>query len=155
MTLDSAITLSGTIFTLGGMAVTIWQTSRARNYKNQIKSDIRKINLLSVNERLKRAQDEVRRLPISVQNVPRGIKPPELIHKIREQFDIILGTLDANGPDSNVRQLLVGAQLKLNSYEIDWNSSVPKAQDVHELQAKIQDAISVLNSTIYQLEGKA
>jgi len=155
LTTDSAITLSGTAVTLIGMAVTIWQAYQARNYKAQIKFDIRKINLSNVNERLKRAQDEVRRLPISIQNVPRGIKPPELIHKIREQFDIALGTLDAVGPDSSVRQLLVEAQSKLNSYEIDWNSSSPNASDVHELQIKIQDAISTLNTTIFQLEGKA
>lgn len=155
LTGDSFITISGSIVTLFGMGITIWQASQARDYKNQIKFDIRKINIANVAERLKRAQDEIRRLPTSMQSVPRGLKPTELIQKIREQFDIALGTLDATGPDSSVRELLVQGQENLNSYEISWNSGNPNAQDVHELQSKMQDAISTLSTTIYQLEGKA
>mgnify|MGYP000857357580 FL=1 len=155
MTSDSIVTLTGTVVTLLGMAITIWQASQARNYKNQIKFDIRKINLANVTERLKRAQDEIRRLPTSAQAVPRGVKPLELIHKIREQFDIALGTLDASGPDAGVRGLLVEGQGNLNAYEISWNSGNPNPQDVHELQAKMQDAVSTLSTTIFQMEGKA
>lgn len=149
------MTNTGTAITLLGMAVTIWQASQARGYKNQIKFDIRKINLVNVGERLKRAQDEIRLLPTSAQGGARGVRPSELIHKIREQFDIALGTLDAAGPDAGIRALLAEGQSKLNSYEISWNSGKPNPQDVHELQAKLQDAISILGSTIYQMEGKA
>ncbi len=63
MSIDSQITLAGTIVTLLGMAITIWQASQARSYKNQINFDIRKINLSGVIERLKRTQDEIRKLP--------------------------------------------------------------------------------------------
>lgn len=155
MTSESIVTITGTVVTLLGTAVTIWQTSQARGYKNQIKFDIRKINLSNVTERLKRAQDEIRRLPTSSQAVPRGIKPNELIQKIREQFDIALGTLDAAGPDAAIRTLLVQGQCNLNSYEMSWNQGNPNAQDVHDLQSKMQDAVSILSTTIYQLEGKA
>lgn len=155
MNSDSIVTLTGTVVTLLGMAITIWQASQARDYKNQIKFDIRKINLANVTDRLKRAQDEIRRLPTSAQAVPRGVRPIELIHKIREQFDIALGTLDASGPDAGVRGLLVEGQSNLNAYEISWNAGNPNPQDVHELQAKMQDAVSTLSTTIYQMEGKA
>lgn len=155
MTSDSIVTLIGTVVTLLGMAITIWQASQARDYKNQIKFDIRKINLANVTERLKRAQDEIRRLPTSGQAVPRGVRPIELIHKIREQFDLALGTLDSAGPDAGVRGLLVEGQANLNAYEISWNAGSPNPQDVHELQAKVQDAVSILSTTIFQIEGKA
>jgi len=155
LTPDSIVTIIGTVVTLLGTAVTIWQTSQARGYKNQIKFDIRKINLLHVTERLKRAQDEIRRLPTSSSAVLRGIKPNELIQKIREQFDIALSTLDAAGPDAAIRTLLVQGQGNLNSYEISWNQGNPNPQDVHDLQSKMQDAVSILSTTIYQLEGKA
>lgn len=154
MTSDSIITIIGTVFTLLGTAITIWQTSQARAYKKQIKFDIRKINLSNLSERLKKAQDEIRRLPTSLQGVPRGVKPKEIIQKIQEQFDIALSTLDASGPDAKVRLLLAEGQRNLNSYEISWNSEEPSAQNVHELQSKMQDAVSILSKTIYQIEGK-
>jgi hypothetical protein len=72
----------GTIVTLWGMAVTIWQAAQARSYTNQIKFDFRKINLSGAIERLKRAQDEIRKLPTSVANVQRGIKTNDLIHNL-------------------------------------------------------------------------
>lgn len=155
MTLDSAITVAGTLVTLFGMGITIWQASEARNYKNQVKSDIRKINLVSVTDSIKRAQDEIRRLPTSIQALPRGVRPNEIIQKAREHFDNALGTLDLTGPDAAVRLLIGEAQKKLNSYDISWNSGKPNPQDVHELQANMQDAVSNLSTTIFQIEGKA
>lgn len=155
MNSDSIVTIVGSTVTVIGAAITIWQASEARNYKNQIKFDIRKINLSNVAERLKRAQEEIRRLPTSTQAVPRGVKPTELIQKIREHFDVALSNLDATGPDAAIRALLTQGQSNLNAYEISWNGGNPNALNVHELQAKMQDAVSGLSATIYQLEGKA
>ena len=152
LTWDSIVTITGTLVTLLGMGVTIWQVTKARNYKDQIKFDIRKINLTNIADRLKRAQDEIRRLPTSSQTVPRGIRPRELIHKTREHFDIALSSLNTLGPDASVRALIVEAQRKLNSYEISWNSGNPNPQDVHDLQANMQDIVSTMSSTIYQME---
>jgi len=153
LTIDGIVTVIGSVITLLGMGVTIWQASQARNYKNQIKFDIRKITLTKVNERLKRAQDEIRRLPTNIQGVPRGVRPIELIQKIREQFDIALGSLSSTGPDASVRELLVQAQGNINTYEISWNEGNPNAPEVHHLQARVQDAISTLSTTIFQMEG--
>ncbi|MBX8489304.1 hypothetical protein K5D42_05390 [Pseudomonas cichorii] len=155
MTSDSIVTAIGTVVTLLGMLITIWQASAARNYKNQVRSDIRRINLVSVSGSLKRAQEEIRRLPTSNQVSLRGVRPSELIQKAREHFDSALGILDSTGPDANVRSLLGCAQKKLNSYEISWNSGQPKPQDVHELQTNLQDAVSELSNTIFKMEGKA
>ncbi len=155
MTSDSIVTVVGTVVTLLGTAVTIWQASQARTYKRQIKFDVRKINLAGVADRLRRAQDEIRRLPTSSQSVPRGVRPNELIQKTREHFDLALGTLDASGPDADTRSLLAGAQTCLNSYEASWNSGSPNPQHAHDLQSKVQDVVSLLSSTIFQIEGKA
>ncbi|MCI0551772.1 MAG: hypothetical protein L0287_12530 [Anaerolineae bacterium] len=155
MSIDSQITLAGTIVTLLGMAVTIWQAAQARTYKNQIKFDIRKINLSSAIDRLKRTQDEIRKLPTSAANIQRGIKPNDLILNIKAHFDFALGVLDAKGPDGDIRSLLSEAQSKLNSYEASWNQGAPNAQDVHDLQSRVQDAVSQTHSRIFQLEGKA
>lgn len=155
MTVDSIITLVGTSVTLLGMIVTIWQASQARSYKNKIKFDLRKIILSGVVERLKKAQDEIRRLPTSSQNLPRGIKANDLIHNIRAEFDYSLGVLNARGPDGDIRGLLGDAQSKLNSYERSWAVGIPEALDVHDLQALVQDGVSQSNAKINQLEGKA
>ncbi|BFI46378.1 hypothetical protein YKD1_27970 [Yersinia pseudotuberculosis] len=56
MTWDSIVTITGTLITLLGMGVTIWQVTKALNYKDQIKLDIRKTNLTNIADRLKRAQ---------------------------------------------------------------------------------------------------
>ena len=155
MSIDSQITLVGAIVTLIGMVITIWQAAQARSYKNQIKFDIRKINLSGAIERLKRTQDEIRKLPTSAANIQRGIKPNDLFQNIKAHFDFTLGVLDAKGPDGDIRNLLSEAQTKLNSYEMSWNQGAPNAQDVHDLQSRVQDAVSQTNSRISQLEGKA
>lgn len=154
MSIDSQITLVGTIVTLLGMAVTIWQAAQARSYKKQIKFDIRKIHLSGASERLKRMQDDIRKLPTSTP-VQRGIKKHNLLQNIRTHFDFALGVLDVKSPDGDIRKLLSEAQTKLNSYEVSWNKNLPNAQDVYDLQSRVQDAISEINSRIFQLEGKA
>ncbi len=137
------------------MVVAICQARAAKNYKEQIKFDIRKINLSGSTEKLKRAQDDIRKLPASTSAVPRGIKVPELIPNIKSQFDFALGVIDSNGPDKDIRLVLANAQQKLNSYELGWNASSLNPSDLHELQSLVQDAIAQSNSRIYILEGKA
>lgn len=137
------------------MVVAIFQARAAKNYKEQIKFDIRKINLSGSTEKLKRAQDDIRKLPASTSAVPRGIKVPELIPNIKSQFDFVLGVIDSNGPDKDIRLVLTNAQQKLNSYELGWNTNSLNPSDLHELQSLVQDAIAQSNSRIYILEGKA
>lgn len=152
---DSIITLVGTVVTVIATGIAIWQALQAKNYSQQIKFDIRKINLSGCSEKLKRAQDDIRSLPTNCSNVPRGLRVKDLILNIKSQFDFSLSVIDSNGPDSDIRQVISNAQIKLNSYEQGWNNSNPKPEDVYELQSLIQDAISQSNSRIYQLEGKA
>ena len=155
MTTDSIITLIGTIVTVLATIITIYQAKKAKDYKEQIRFDIRKINLSGSSERLKRAQDDIRKLPTNSANVSRGIKVGELIPNIKSQFDFALSAIDSNGPDNDIRSVLTSAQNKLNSYELGWNSKNITPSDLHELQSLVQDAISQSSSRIFALEGKS
>lgn len=155
MTPETTITLSAAAVTLVGTGITIWQAWQVRTYRQQIKIDVRKINLSGVVEALKRAQDDIRRLPTAIGNVQRGVKPVELIHSVRGHFDLALGVLDAKGPEGDIRALLTTAQENVNTYEATWVAGAPNAQNVHDLQAYVQDAVSQANSRIFRLEGKA
>lgn len=152
---DSIITLVGTVVTVIATGIAIWQALEAKSYSQQIKFDIRKINLSACSEKLKRAQDDIRSLPTNFSNVPRGLKVKDLMLNIKSQFDFSLSVIDSNRPDSDIRKILSNAQVKLNDYEQGWSNSNPNPEDVYELQILIQDAISQSNSRIYQLEGKA
>ncbi|MFM5568200.1 hypothetical protein ACET8I_16835 [Aeromonas veronii] len=90
MTTDSMITLIGTVVTVIATGITIIQARKTKDYKEQIKCDVRKINLLGSSERLKRAQDDIRMLPTSSSNLPRGLKVNELILNIKSHFDFSL-----------------------------------------------------------------
>lgn len=155
MTTDSMITLIGTVVTVIATGITIIQARKAKNYKEQIKFDIRKINLSGSSERLKRAQDDIRMLPTSSSNLPRGLKVNELILNIKSHFDFSLGVLDSNGLDGDIRSILTNAQNKLNSYELGWYSGNINPSDTHDLQSLVQDAISQSGTRIFALEGKA
>lgn len=155
MTLDNIVTLVGTIVTIVSTAITISQVRKAKNYKEQIKFDIRKINLSGTTERLKRSQDDIRMLPSDYSNIQRGLRVSVLIHNIRSQFDFALNAIDNNGPDKDIRKLLTNAQNKLNSYELAFLNKKIDPKDSHELQSLVQDAISQSSSRIFALEGKS
>lgn len=154
MTIDSIVTLVGTIVTIIATVITIDQVRKAKNYKEQIKFDIRKINLSGASERLKRAQDDIRMLPSDYSNIPRGLRVSDLIRNIKSQFDFALNAIDKNGPDKDIRTLLTNAQNKLNSYELALLNKKIDPKDSHELQSFVQDAISQSSSRIFTLEGK-
>lgn len=155
LTTDSMITLIGTVVTVIATGITIIQARKTKNYKEQIKCDVRKINLLGSSERLKRAQDDIRMLPTSSSNIPRGLKVNELILNIKSHFDFSLGALDSNGLDGDIRLILTNAQRKLNNYELGLNSKNINPSDTHDLQSLVQDAISQSGTRIFSLEGKA
>jgi hypothetical protein len=58
MRLIDAISIIGTLLTAIGTAVTLWQASKVRRYRQQIAFDLRKIHLSEVRELLRGAQDE-------------------------------------------------------------------------------------------------
>lgn len=155
MSWNEGIAIIGTILTAIGTVVTIATALRTRAYRDQVKFDIRKINLAGVIDNLKRAQDEIRKLPTAHDSVPRGMKAKEVIKEIRSRFDFAMGVLAFEGPDRDIREILTNAQNELNEYEVSFDGKAPEPQRVYTLQALMQDAVSVSNSRIFQLEGKA
>jgi hypothetical protein len=149
------ITIAGTLITCIGTAVAIKQASKAKEYTEQIKFDVRKINLSTAVEQIRRAQDDIRALPTSSDNTPRGIKPKEVISSIRVRFDNVLGLISNTGEDRDIRETLSLAQGQLNAYESSVDKKAFEATPIYELQSLVQDAVSAANARIYQLEGKA
>ena len=154
LTTDSLITLVGTVITIISMVVAIRQASAARNYRQQIKYDIRKIELAKCAEQMRKALDNSRSLPINYNNIPRGKNILDLIESIKAQLDYSIGVLSHEDSDKKIRTSLVNAQKKLDNYELNFQSKKIHASDVTELRIYIQDSISSSNTMLYGLEEK-
>ena len=63
---------------------------------------LEKINLSSIVDKLKRTQDEIRKLPKSMP-IKRGVKVEDIITTIKSHFDYVLNLLDSDGPDIGIR----------------------------------------------------
>lgn len=158
LTTDSLITLIGTIVTVISMIVAIKQASNAKKYREQIKFDIRKIDLAKCTEQIIKALEDSRRLPISYNNISkgtyRGTNILNLIESINTQLDHSIGVLNEIGKDNDIRKSLVNAQKKLHKYEVNYHKEEIEADDVQELRGYIQNSISSLNARLYQIEKK-
>jgi hypothetical protein len=151
MALSDIITIIGTIVTIISMIVTIIYANKAKSYKEQIQFDIRKINLSNIVEKLKRTQDEIRKLPKTMPT-KRGVKVEDIIVIIKAHFDYVLNFLDSDGPDTDVKIFITNAQKSLNTYEINFLTENTNADEVVKLTEFIQEAISKSNTKILKLE---
>lgn len=151
MTPSDIIAIVGTIITVLSMIVTIVYANKAKSYKEQIQFDIRKINLSNIVEKLKRTQDEIRKLPKTTPT-KRGVKVEDIITVIKAHFDYVLNFLDSDGPDTDIKTFISNAQTSLNTYEIDFLSENTSAEEVVKLTEYIQEAISKSNTKILKLE---
>lgn len=151
MTESDFITIIGTIITIISMLVTIVYANKAKNYKEQIQFDIRKINLSGIVDKLKRTQDEVRKLPKTLPP-KRGVKVDEILTTIKSHFDYVLNLLDSDGPDVEIRTYITSAQSSLNSYETLFSSGQAIDNEVVNITEYIQEAISKSNTKILTLE---
>lgn len=149
------ITIGSTLLTVIATVVTIASARLTKSYRDQVKFDIRKINLAGAIDHLRRSQDEIRKLPTTSDGIPRGLKVKDVIKEIRARFDNAIGIMASAGPDSDIRAILTEAQEELNGYEVSFDAKALDAQRVYRLQALMQDAVSTANSRIFQLEGKA
>lgn len=133
------------------MIVTIMYAIKAKKHKEQIQFDIRKINLSSIVEKLKRTQDEIRKLP-KTESIKRGVKVEDIIGTIKSHFDYVLNILDSDGPDTEIRTFISNAQKSLNTYEIDFSTNEYNAEEIVKLTEYIQEAVSKSNTKILKLE---
>lgn len=103
------ITTIGTVITIISMIVTILNANKAKKYKEQIQFDIRKINLSGIVDKLKRTQDEVRKLPKTLPP-KREVKVDDILTTVKSHFDYVLNLLDSDGPDSEIKTYIKSAQ---------------------------------------------
>ncbi|RSE23990.1 phage holin family protein [Acinetobacter johnsonii] len=164
---SDVISIVGTVITILGIIVTIYfakqadkhrkaadkHEKQAQRYSNQIKSDLRKINLSNCTDMLKKMLEEVRRLPIDTDQTPKGVKVENLILNIKSYFDGTLSLIDTAGSDREIRRMVSDAQVILHRYERDFLAKVNPLPAPHDLQVSIQDCISNINSKIYSIEG--
>jgi len=151
MTESDFIAITGTIITVIGMVVTIVYANKAKNYKEQIQFDIRKINLSGIVDKLKRTQDEVRKLPKTLPP-KRGVKVDEILTTIKSHFDYVLNLLDSDGPDIEIRTYITSAQSSLNIYETSFSSNQANDIEVVNITEYIQEAVSKSNTKILILD---
>ena len=149
------VTWVGTILSAIGAIIAIQQAILARTYKDQIQVDIRKLNVLRSAERLRKAQESIRKLPSDQSRVQRGHKTEALIEKIRECFDEVLGILPVDGDDVDIRSAVDEAQTALTSYEDGLNQQKLNASMTSAVRAPLQNAVSLANDRVLKIEGKA
>lgn len=145
----------GTILSGLGAAVAIWQTYLMRSYKDQIRLDMRKMNVLKTAEYLRRALDFIRKLPSDSSKVPRGGQTAIMLEQTKECFDHVLGLLPMDGPDQDIRTHVCTAQCALTGYEDSLNSEALSASLTATVQSPVQDAVSLANDRVLKIEGKA
>lgn len=151
MTPDSIITIFGAIITIAGAMFTLNQAGKAKNYSDQIKVDVEKVLLMRVTESLYRCQEEIRKLPRDQASIPRGFKIKEALERIWPHFDQILSSHVLSGSNVAIRQKIADAQGLLRKYEInDAEHSV----DPFDVQCRLQESLSEINSKVFKLDGK-
>lgn len=149
--LDMLITITGTILTVIGTAVTLWQASKVKVYREQIAFDLRKIHLSEVGELLKRAQDEGRKLLSQVQQLNRGKSMISITDNIQAYIDKSVNLLHLNGPDIDLRNQILESQIKLRDFQ-QTNDTEEKKQCVSDMHTLIQDSISMCKERTSNLE---
>jgi hypothetical protein len=151
MRLIDAISIIGTLLTAIGTAVTLWQASKVRRYRQQIAFDLRKIHLSEVRELLRGAQDEGRKLLSHVQQLNRGKSILTITENIQAYIDHSLNLLHLSGPDSDLREKILSAQTHLRGFQNSSNEN-EKRQCVSDMHAVIQDTISLGQERVTVME---
>lgn len=148
---DMFITIVGTVLTAIGTAITLWQASKVRTYREQIAFDLRKIHLSEIGEFLRRAQDEGRKLLSEVHQLNRGKSMISITDDIQSYIDKSLNLLHLSGPDTDLRKQILASQGKLRDFQ-QTNDINQKKQCVSDMHIIIQDSISMCKERISNLE---
>lgn len=148
--MEFLITIVGTIITVIGTGVTIWQAWKVRTYGARIAFDLRKINLSEAAEALRRAQDEGRKLLTHVHQLNRGKNPSEVYDSIQVHIDRAINLLPLHGADADVRVMVVDAQAKLRESQTTQDDAT-RRDCVSTMHALVQDAISLSKERLVAL----
>lgn len=154
------IGITGSLVTILGIGVTIHFARQAnkhkieaKKYSDQIKSDLRKINLSNCTDMLKKMLEEIRRLPIDIDQIPKGVKVENLILNIKSYFDGTLSLIDITNNDRDLRVKVSHAQKILHQYEREYLARKSDLTVSQNLQVEVQDCISIINTKIFSSEA--
>lgn len=142
--MELIITIVGTVITAIGTTITVIQAIKVKKYKAQIMLDVRKINIYEIIEQLKKAQDGCRKLKSEVRQMNRGKNSDKICMSIQGNIDSSVALLHLNGPDCDIRKLIVHAQDNLANFDFEDDPS----GIVSKIHASIQDAISLCKEHI-------
>ena len=140
------VSVGGAFASFVGMLVAFYQARSAKNYRDEV---ISKIQVSSLAERLRNAQEYV--FAISPQSLGtqtanrRGSKIKSTVKRIRGEFDTVLSSLPESSTGHSGRERLSEAQEKLNIY-VNSIEGVPDREAWENLQRLLQDTVSELKS---------
>lgn len=154
LSIDATISLASTVVTILSMGITLIAALRVKKTKDQISLDIRRLNLTNSSRSLERTLVEVRKLLVEPVSSARGRGRVSLIDSIQAQFDSVLMQIDLDGPDADVRGLVVEAQARLLCLRSKSDQEICNRL-TSELQSFVQDSVSRLNGRYLRLEGKS
>jgi len=154
LSVDAKISIVSTAITIVSMLLTIWMARGVRKIRDQIATDIRRINLTHASRNLEKTLLDIRKLQDSSSSNSRGRGKATTLDSIQSQFDAALMQLDMEGPDADIRKLISSAQNNLQKIRSESNAADCEPITA-ELQSIIQDAVSTLNGRSLRLEGKA
>ncbi len=149
--METYITIIGTAITAIGTGVTLWQASKVKSYGKQIKFDLRKIHLYEICDFLVRSQDECRKLLSQDPQLNRGKNMISIIDNMQSYIDKSLNHLHLNGPDSDLRDIILSSQNSLRDFRDTIDSSAQR-RFASEMHITIQDSISMCKERISNLE---
>lgn len=152
MTQSDWISVISTIVTVIGTGVTIWQARSALRSSKAAKNAMVAVQLASVVERLKAAQEHIRDVAPE-KPLQRGYRVGSRFDLIRQGFDAALSALPKTGMGSAARTQLADAQTQLNGYQKTFPKT-PDHDSWQKLQVSVQDAVSELTSIIHTLGDK-
>ena len=138
----------GTILTAIGTAVTLWQASRVKKYKEQIAFDLRKISLSEAGEILRKSQDDTRKLLKAVAATSRGQNIVNICDAVQKYIDEARNRFNQKGHEEDIKERLASA----NSLIHKIRSSENMEANSDSLHVTIQDAIQLCNERVREID---
>ena len=134
------------------MGFTICQARKAKKFSNDARRTLETVKLSSIAERLKNLLEHLRDIAPEKFS-QRGFEWRERLDKIREEFDLALGSLAKSGVGEKMRLKIADAQRTLKLYKKTINNS-PDSELWHRLREEIQDSISDLTAASLESKGE-
>jgi len=140
------LTALGTIFSVIGAAISIWQAMKARGYKDEILHDRLKILLIELMGIAKRARDECKKIITPVGKPPRGVDQQIVINCIRDCLDKLKDNSHKFSLQT-LQQIIVKIEKRIDLYASESDAK-KKYSHADQIYKYLGDTISFLNQTI-------